>query len=195
MSALERVRRDLRDLAGFVERTARAIVETSFEDTLMTAIDEQVPLGADWVDTDRGHLTDVAVFKLHHNKPLTDTDLAHLEAMVHLASEGHTEAAIGKERLPTFVRRVVGLDPASLRAELDAYIGAAARTSQQIRFIEGVIAFLSKNGVMDPERLFSQQIADERTIDALTNEQTAPVIAFVRRVNENGGWEGERAVG
>jgi type I restriction enzyme R subunit len=170
---LELARRRIRALVALVPKGKRKIVYTDFEDTL--AAGEAVDLkNVTVIDVQRftdkirvyltGHLNHVALQKLRRNRPLTPDDLTELERILAESGAG-TEAEIAKATeqahgLGLFVRGLVGLDRDAAADALAGFIAGRTLTGNQLHFLDLVIDYLTKNGVMDVGRLYSSPFTD-----------------------------------
>lgn len=170
---LEVARLRLRGLVRFIEKTARNPVYTDFEDTLRTGVEVALPGITPGTNFERfrakaeaylrGHLDALALQRLRRNKQLTPADLTALEQM--LVASGGQEAEIAWANQQTgglgvFVRGLVGLDHAAAIEAFERYLDGTKFTADQIRFVNLIVDELTKNGVMEPQRLFESPYTD-----------------------------------
>lgn len=166
---VERIRRRLRGLIQFIERTSSKPVYTVLDDELGSSIPVDLvdfSTGINlvqyrrkveaWIRSNESHL---AIAKLRHNKPLTPTDLIELERFVYEAPEVESrtkfETSFGIEKsLPLFIRSLVGLDRGAAKEAFSHFLDGSRFSSQQIRFVEMIIDRLVKNGFVDPGQLY-----------------------------------------
>ena len=170
LNLLEDMRLRLRGLIQFLDRKDRKIVYTDFEDeVLRVRDDEPVPMpkmtGAQYekkvksfLDNHRDHLV---IHKLRTNQPLTEADLAALEAaLVEVGEEdGETllSGLLARSEAPSlahFVRTLVGLDRAAAQAAFSEFLNDHSLNPPQIRFVELVIDQLTARGVMEASALY-----------------------------------------
>ncbi|MFI1196967.1 DEAD/DEAH box helicase family protein [Micromonospora sp. NPDC020750] len=170
---LELMRRRLRGLARLISRSKRAIVYTDFSDELGEI--SVVSLNDIRIGTDfdrfrakariylRAHEDHLALQKLRRNKQLSPSDLAELERML-AASGGGTEdidrARRSSDGLGLFIRSLVGLDREAANEAFSEFLVGRTPTANQISFINLIIADLTRNGVMKPERLYESPFSD-----------------------------------
>ena len=166
---IESVRRSLRDLVKFIERKAVQPVYTVLTDEK----GESKEVGLKDFSTGinlaqykrkveayiRANENHVAIAKLKHNKPLTQTDLAELERFVYesevVESRERFEESFGSDRpLTVFIRSLVGLDRNAAKEAFGQFLDANRYNSQQIRFVEMIIDRLTQGGVMEPGQLY-----------------------------------------
>jgi type I restriction enzyme R subunit len=145
---LEEVRRKLRGLARFVEKTSRNPMYTDFEDTLGEAVDIVLPRANPGTNFERfrakaeaylrEHLDNLALQRLRRNKQLTPDDLDELEQMLIEAGGQHADLAWATEQgggLGLFVRQLVGLDHAAAAEAFETYLDGTRFSAQQVRFV------------------------------------------------------------
>ncbi|MEV4845857.1 DEAD/DEAH box helicase family protein [Micromonospora matsumotoense] len=170
---LELVRRRLRGLVRLISRAKRAIVYTDFSDelgeiSLVSLNDIRIGTNFERFRTKaqvylRAHEHHVALQKLRRNKQLSPTDLDELERML-VASGGGTEdidrVRRSSEGLGLFIRSLVGLDREAANEAFSEFLTGRTLTANQISFIGLIIAHLTQNGVMKPERLYESPFSD-----------------------------------
>jgi type I restriction enzyme, R subunit len=171
---LEVARRRLRALIKLIERRARKVVYSDFEDEIGEAR-PVVLSGVSAVGTDferfrakaraflRAHQDRLALHKLRRNQPLTTTDLAELERL--LMEAGGSAADIAKARVEStglgmFVRSLVGLDQVAAKELFNDFLAAGTATANQIEFLNLLIEHLTEQGVMDASRLYESPFTD-----------------------------------
>ena len=168
---LENVRKKLRDLVKFIDRSSRNVVYTDFEDEMGAAQEIELPMLAASIDAAaykkkveqyiKEHLDHPVVKKARENLPLDRTDLKIME---HLLQE---IAGAGSEKLYTsvfgpqlslgsFLRKLVGLDREAAKKAFGQFLEGTNYTTAQIGFVNQIIDYLTANGVMDPGLLYEQ---------------------------------------
>ncbi len=170
LNRLEELRLRLRDLVPLLDKKTRKIVYTDFEDEILRVRDDEpVPMPKmtsaqyekkvrSFLDSHKDHL---AVHKLRTNQPLTEADLASLEAaLVEVGEEdGETllNGLLARSEAPSlahFVRTLVGLDRAAAQAAFSEFLNDHSLNPPQIRFVELVITQLTARGVMEASALY-----------------------------------------
>lgn len=172
MLELARVR--IRRLVRFIEKTRRNPVYTDFEDLLGDGVEIDLPRTTPGTDFERfrskaeaylrQHLDKLALQRLRRNKQLTFDDLDELEAMLVSAGAGPVDLVWANERkggLGIFIRGLVGLDRSAAAEAFENYLDETKFTVAQIRFVNLIVDELTKNGVMDPGRLFEPPYTDQ----------------------------------
>lgn len=165
---LEQVRRHLRGLVKLIDKTARKVIYTDFEDQLGEATEVVLPLGGSAGDFERfrakvrtflrAHEDHIALHKLRRNLPLTPADVAELDRMLAASGSGSAQdfqrAAAESQGLGLFVRSLVGLDRQAATEALGSFLQDKALGSNQIEFLNLIVNHLTERGVMDPALLY-----------------------------------------
>lgn len=175
LEMLEVLRLRVRGLVQFLDKGQLTRVYTDFQDTLTGPDEIPVPGVQPGVDLVRFrskaqaylrvHLDNVALERLRRNKQLTRTDLETLEDMLVASGAGQrVDIAWVSERaggLGIFVRGLVGLDRQSAVEAFADFLDEGRFDVNQIRFINLIVDELTKNGVVDPGRLFESPYTDQ----------------------------------
>lgn len=170
---LELARLRIRGLARFIEKTARNPIYTDFEDTISEGVEVVLPRVTPGTNFERfrakaqaylrEHLDNLALQRLQRNRQLTAEDLGELEEML-LASGGQqADIAWANERsggLGIFVRSLIGLDRSAAIEAFESYLDGTRFSADQVRFVNLIVDELTKNGVMEPARLFESPYTD-----------------------------------
>jgi type I restriction enzyme R subunit len=165
---LEQARRHLRTLVGLMDKAARKVIYTDFEDLLGELTELVLPLGGGAGDFERfrakvraflrAHEDHVALHKLRRNLPLTRADLAELNRMLAASGTGSAQeferAAAESHGLGLFVRSLVGLDRQAATEALGGFLQDKALSSNQMEFLNLVVNHLTERGVMSPGLLY-----------------------------------------
>ena len=171
LARLEDLRVRLRWLVPLLDRKKRTIVYTDVEDELLKVRDDEpIPMPKmtsaqyerkvkTYLDSHKDHLV---IHKLRTNQPLTEADLAALEAaLVEVGEEdGKTllTGLLARSEAPSlahFVRALVGLDRAAAQAAFSEFLNDHSLSPPQIRFVELVIDQLTARGVMEASALYA----------------------------------------
>ena len=170
---LELARLRLRGLVRFIEKTSRNPIYTDFEDTIGEGVEVILPRATPGTNFERfrakaeaylrEHLDNLALQRLRRNRQLTSEDLAELEQMLVASGGQQADIAWAVEQgggLGIFVRNLVGLDRSAANAAFENYLDGTKFSADQIRFVSLIIDELTKNGVMEPGRLFESPYTD-----------------------------------
>ncbi|MCZ7537170.1 MAG: DEAD/DEAH box helicase family protein [Acidimicrobiia bacterium] len=198
---LELVRRRLRLLVPFIEKTKRKIVYTDFEDEISEAVDVEFA-GLAPVDKFerfrkkarvflRDHKGEMAIKKIHHNWPITIADLAELQRILVNSGIGtvadceRAQSTAGSFGL--FIRCLVGLDRAAAKEAFGEFLDSQRYTANQIEFVNLVIDELTDNGVIEPRRFYESPYTDlspqgpDAIFESADVDRLLAVVADVRR--------------
>lgn len=172
---LEQVRLRLRKLIAFLDKGERKIVYTDFTDT----IGDHTPVFiGDYASAEemrqyrlkverfiRDHADHITINKLRLNRQITKQDLAELERLLfaseEVGSRERFEKVFGQQRsLGMFIRHLVGLDREAAVEAFGEFIHGTTYNATQIRFVEQIISYLTRNGAMDPGLLYEPPFTD-----------------------------------
>ncbi len=166
---LENIRKRLRELVQFIDTYKRAVIYTDFTDEL--GLGEELEMTGTVTGTNltlyrkkimHFLLTEennLALQKLKRNKPITPADIVELERILFESGNFGTredfENAYGKqESLGIFIRSLIGLDRQEAKRVFNDFLDGKRFNSNQIEFVNLIIDYLTKNGVMDAGLLF-----------------------------------------
>lgn len=202
LGMLEDVRKRLRTLVPFIEKSKQQIVYTNFTDELgdiMAQPSGLTPAHSNFADFRKRaqeflqrHLDTVALLKLRTNTPINDDDIAELQKIL-------LESGVGREvdferaeqelgDFGTFVRSLVGLDHATAKALFGHFLANSNYSANQIHFINLVINDLTQNGVVSASRFYE---APYTAISAVgpqglfTQDQIAEIDSILEGVRRN----------
>lgn len=196
---LESVRKKLRLLVKFIEKTQRKPVFTDFEDEMGEESPVELPgfAGADGFEQFRAkaraflraHAENLAVHRLRMNEPLTRADLAELERVLLENGIGTPEylsrAKDEASGLGLFVRSLIGLDREAAKKAFAGFIAGRYLTSPQLEFINLIIDHLTEHGAVDPSALYESPYTDinDLGIDGLFSpDHASELMAIVQGV-------------
>jgi type I restriction enzyme R subunit len=203
---LESLRRRLRLLVPFIERSKRKIVYTDFEDELgeevgvdldgLVAAGEFERFRAKARTFLREHSGVIPVEKLRRNWPITAADMEELQRVLVESGVGsagdcaRAEAEAGSFGI--FIRKLVGLDRAAAKEAFADFLDEQRYSANQIEFVNLVIDELSDNGVIEPRRFYESPFTDvspqgpDALFEATDVDRLLAVVADVRRAAEAG---------
>jgi type I restriction enzyme R subunit len=199
-SILENVRKRLRSLVKFVEKTKRPIIYTDFVDVIGEDSVVDLPGFDAGHDIERfrekthlflkAHEKDPVIRKLRWNEPLTKEDLDALEEMLVRAGEGTREdlskVMAGRE-LGLFVRSMVGLDREAAKRAFDGFLAGKMLTANQIQFVNKVVDYLTQSGWMSAGQLYESPFTDfsprgvEGVFDSAQVTQLLSILNSIRQ--------------
>jgi type I restriction enzyme, R subunit len=127
-----------------------------------------------------GHIT---INKLRMNRQITKQDLAELERLLFASEEvgnrERFEKVFGRQRsLGLFIRSLVGLERHAVSELFGEFLHNTTYSASQIRFMDQIIGYLTKNGAMDPGLLYEPPFTDLHTngVDGLFGDPGATKI-------------------
>ncbi|MFC1523823.1 DEAD/DEAH box helicase family protein [Thermodesulfobacteriota bacterium] len=200
---LETVRRKLRDLVRFIDKSKKQeTVYTDFEDEMGVESEYYDLVRMDpslknyrlkvekYIRTNQDHIT---IHRLRTNQPITGADLKALEDILYSEVEGvgskeNLTSASGDHRpLGVFVRNIVGMDRNAAKTAFADFLTQNNMTADQIRFIDQIVDHLVQNGVMEPELLFKEPFTNthHEGVAGVFPLRAANVVEIVRQVNGN----------
>jgi type I restriction enzyme, R subunit len=96
--------------------------------------------------------------------------------------------AYGDQPLGIFIRSILGLDISAAKTAFSGFLQSSTFNSQQIRFIDTIINFLTVNGNIDPGMLFESPFTDISS-NGLTGvfdiNAAQRIIQTINEINEN----------
>jgi type I restriction enzyme, R subunit len=195
---LEDVRRRLRSLVKFIEKTKRPTIYTDFVDSMGEEQEIALPGFDSGHDVERfldktqqflkTHENDPVIHRLRFNECLSKDDLDILEKMLIEAGAG-TPEDLSKVRSGTglglFVRSLVGLDREAAKRAFDGFLTGKTLSASQIQFINLMVDYLTQSGWMQVGQLYESPFTDysPRGIDGMFNaEQVAQVVGVLDEI-------------
>lgn len=207
---LDEVREKLRELQKFIEKKTQKSVITNFQDRieledLDTVAKEAVtvysPAGVgqykrrvrEFIRENQDHIT---IAKLRMNKQMTPGDLEALERLLFEAGgQGEDPETFQKafendepNKLGVFIRKIVGLDESAAREAFGVFLSGSTYSADQIHFINQIISYLTKNGVIDPKILFQApftDLASKGVAGMFEGDDAKKIIEVIRFINHN----------
>ena len=199
---LEKVRLALRDLIKYLDKESQINIETNFEDELdFTGVKQHDLIPAygrlqsykDRVESYvRTHTNHLVIQKLKTNKPITETEINALESIlfngVTVGTKQDYIDTYGDKPLGVFIRSIVGLEVAAAQDTFAEFIQTGSLKADQMTFINNIISYLTKNGMIDKAMLFKPpftNIHQDGLIGLFDDASANKVIQLVHEVNEN----------
>ena len=203
VARLEELRSSMRELIQYLESESQEIVYTTFEDELdMDGIVVREPMQGylnlqsykdrveKYVRENRHHLT---IDKLTRNQPITPAELGALEEILFTddvaGSREQLQQEFGEVPLGKFVRSILGLDVQAAQAAFADFLKSGTFTADQMRFIDTIITYLTKNGTIDKEMLFEPPFTDQSDQGIMgiftTDAEVHSIIRIIDGINAN----------
>ncbi len=200
---LEDVRLKLRGLVRFADPNVSYYeTYTDFEDSIdLTGIAEHEIVKADPNLSDyrsrveryiREHKDHITIRRLRNNQPVSETDIGALEDLLFHEAEViprvEYSRIYGEKPLGLLVRSIVGLDRKAAKDAFAEFIAKAPLHPDQIRFLDEVVSYLVKNGVMEEKELFDEPFThhhDHGVVGIMGDERAKEVLELVRTIRRN----------
>jgi type I restriction enzyme R subunit len=201
---LENVRTELRNLIQFLkDENKENPIYSDFTDDLphgeveekdilisYTKLQSYKDRVESFIRKNKNHLV---IDKLYKNIPVTPSELAVLEEFLMQEAESKDRLFTEYEEQPLgkFVRRIIGLDIEAAQKHFTSFIQQANLNANQITFIQKIIDYLNKNGVLDKSMLTQSpfnDLDDNGIIGVFPEEEKLiKVIQLIDEVNLNAG--------
>ncbi len=140
----------------------------------------------------RNHRDHLVIQKLKTNKPITEIEINQLE---YILFDGETVGTkqdyidhYGDKPLGEFIRSIVGLDMGAAQDAFASFIQTGSLRADQMTFINTIIDYLSKNGIIDKEMLFKPpftNLHDQGLLGMFDDAVAMQVVKLIDKVNEN----------
>jgi type I restriction enzyme R subunit len=202
VNRLENVRLSLRDLMTYLEAEKQEDYQTHFEDTLDHSEIREMDIipsysflkgykdrVASYVREHKDHLV---IQKLKTNKPITHKDIETLEGILfdeeNIGTQEDYAENYSDKPLGEFIRGIVGLDIEAAQSAFAEFIHAGNLSADQMRFIDTIIKYLTKNGVIERKMLFESpftDLHDQGLFGLFDDAEVGKVIRLIDEINEN----------
>ncbi|KQB43887.1 Type I restriction-modification system, restriction subunit R [Flavobacterium daejeonense] len=203
LDKLEHLRTELRGLIQFLkDENKEKPIYSDFDDELIEANVKEIDILASYTRLQsykdrvesfiRKNRTHLVIDKLYKNIPITPSELELLEQF--LMQEAESKERLFKEYeeqpLGMFVRKILGLDIEAANKHFAAFIQEENLNANQITFVNTIIDYLNKNGVLDTKMLtqspFNAQ--NDNGIIGIFQDEDAKIhkiISLLKVVNQN----------
>ena len=198
---LEKVRTDLRSLIKFIDANNQENIFTHFEDTInddavatvdilptYTSMQSYKERVESYIRKNKNYLV---IHKIQNNIQITKEELALLEEKLFegdLGTKEDYQKVYGDLPLSKFIRSLLGLDKEAANKLFSEFIQSGNLSANQITFINNIITFLTRNGVIDKAMLFEPpftDINDQGITGVFDDVQVGRIIKIIDSVNMN----------
>lgn len=170
--AFENTRKQLRDLIQLLDDGKKIkIIKTVLNDPVVGA-DEGKPLPKEdnfdnykkkvnrYIEENKDSL---AIFKLTHNKPITDAELGELQNVFlkQLGDANDYKKEFGVTPLGILIRNIAGMDEEAVREAFASFINNQKLNQNQIVFLEKLIDYVRANGYVKTQDVFEHAPFDK----------------------------------
>ncbi|WP_077701904.1 DEAD/DEAH box helicase family protein [Virgibacillus dokdonensis] len=199
MVDLDEVRLIMRDLVKFLEKEHRKDYYTNFTDEFQIIAEGK----GNFYSTNnlqnyrkkvsqylKEHQDQMAIYKLHHNKPLTKQDVEQLEHILwkELGTKEDYEKEFGETPITKLVRQTVGLNRRSALEAFSSFLSEERLNSNQIKFVHQIIDYIVANGYLEKKVLREDPF---RSLGSITEifedkmEDAKGIINVIDSINAN----------
>ena len=194
----ESIRRRLRSLMKYVEREPSALYDTDFADPLKEILEGGELPGGDGLESYKekvnhyicAHDDMIAIMKLKSNQPLTSLDVKELERILwsELGTKDDYARDFKNKPLGELIRSIVGLDQGAAKAAFAKYLNRTNLTPPQAYFVNQIINYIVKNGVMKDFGVMSASPFSDRgsAAEIFTDPSVwNDIVGVIDRINAN----------
>jgi type I restriction enzyme, R subunit len=197
---LEHVRVEIRDLLKYLDPEETKPVYTDFQDKDLVLNEGVVSYGVSretyrnrverFIRENKDHIT---IRKFYTNLPITEFEIKELERILFDGDNRGTKEEFvktyGEQPLGKFIRSIVGLDTLAARQAFSDFLNSGSLTADQIKFLDTIISYLTKNGTIDPAMLVQPPFNDmhDQGIFGIFEDETqiTKVISIIDKINGN----------
>ena len=138
----------------------------------------------------RRNMSHPVIHKLKTNIPLTTADVVALEKILwkDLGSKEDYEQAVGDMPLGIFIRRTIGMDMNAAKEAFAEYLDEARMDSRQIYFVNQIIEYIVKNGMMTNRAVLREApFTDRGSITEIFTDQSvlSGILHVIDTINGN----------
>jgi type I restriction enzyme R subunit len=94
----------------------------------------------------------------------------------------------GEEPLGVFIRGIIRLDVKAYQNAFSEFLQAGNLRINQMKFIQNIISYLTKNGTIKPIMLFEKSFTDmndQGLMGVFDDSDAYNVVSIIERINEN----------
>lgn len=200
---LEKTREELRNLIQFLKDDNKENpIFSNFSDEFVGMVEEIQILDGfvklqsykdrveAFIKNNKNHLV---IDKLYKNIPVTNEEIKLLENFLLKAAESKDRLAeeYNVNHLGIFIRKILGLDIEATNQHFANFIQEANLNANQMTFVQKIINYLNKNGVLDKSMLTQPPFNDQNDNGIIgifpDEEKLVKVIQLIEEVNQNAG--------
>lgn len=197
---LEQVRTDIRELMRFLDPSESSPIYSDIKDNDLVYKEGEMiyNLSRETYRSRverfvREHKDQLTIRKFHTNLPITEAEIASLENILFDGDERGTKddfiKNFGEEPLGKFIRSIVGLDTVAARQAFSEFLHSGSLSADQIKFLDTIISYLTKNGTIDRAMLVAppfNDMHDQGIFGVFEDEaQVMKVISIIDGINGN----------
>ncbi|HAS47239.1 MAG TPA: type I site-specific deoxyribonuclease [Microscillaceae bacterium] len=198
---LDKVREELKSLVSLLDKESKVPIYTNFDDSEAELKQKEYTINSGlsgtlyrqrvekFIRENKHHLT---IRKLMHNEAITASEITSLEQILFDGDERGTRAeyikAYGEQPLGKFIRGILGMTQEAAQAAFSQFLQAGNLSADQINFVNRIIEYLTKNGVIDQGKLFKSPfntLHDQGIIGVFDHPQAQRILKVLEGINEN----------
>lgn len=204
LNQMENLRVALRELVKFLDREEKSNYYTAFQDDLNLKSFKERDFSSSYQSTKgykdrvekyiRDHKDHLVIHKLKNNIPITKEELILLESIVFddeiCGTKEDFLAHYGEQPLGTFIRSILGLEIQAANEAFTDFMQVGNLTANQMTFIQNIIQYLTKNGVVEKRMLFEPPFTDQHQdgiIGIFDDALSTRIFKIVDQINNNAG--------
>ena len=201
IEGLEEIRKALRDLMKYIPKSKKNIYTTHFDDDILSKQVNASSFSDDGLENYkekaefyiRNHMDEEVIKKIKNNRPLGSEDMKKLEDILwnKIGSKDDYMGEFGGKPLGEFVRQIVGLDMNAAKEAFSGYLSRNNLNSNQIYFVNQVIEYIVKNGVMKDFSVMTQSPFNDAgsVADLFESDMTVwnSLLGVIKEINKNAG--------
>ena len=131
----------------------------------------------------RARENDLVIQKLRHREALTEGDLEELQKVLVEQGGDKGEDLLTQllseqgQNVAEFARSIVGLDRNAASEPFARFLDQANFNARQIRFVEMIVDFVTRNGKLEAKQLYETPFTDDGSVESIfPNEEDADAI-------------------
>lgn len=202
LKRLEKVREDLRSLIHLLKDEEKEVpVYSNFEDVLNLSLVKERDLLENYTTLQsykdrvenfiRRNKHHLVIDKIYKNIPITSLELTSLEQfLTHEKFQlSEIEKEYGTKSLGVFVRKVLGLDIEAANQHFASFIQDENLNANQILFVQKIIDYLNKNGVLEKHMLTRPPFTDTNDNGVFgvfkEDQKTFRIIKLIEEISQS----------
>jgi len=202
---LEKIRQNIRELVKFIDPVDQKYVTTNFEDAILEheIVETSFAEGRAHYETTftnnlhrleelvRENKNNVTIKRIQNGDVITEDELKSLEKILFSdkVKKEQVENELGRQlNLVNFIVNLIGLSEKKVNNAFSEFMNQYQLSAVQIQFLDTLKLFLTKNGKIDPEKLYESPFKNyhNQGIDGIfNNEQADNIFSIIEHFNHS----------
>ncbi|ASK28810.1 restriction endonuclease [Chryseobacterium sp. T16E-39] len=202
---LEKIRQNIRELVKFIDPVDQKYVTTNFEDAILEHEIVETSFSdarAHYETTFTNNLhrleelvrenkNNVTIKRIQNGDVITEDELKSLEKILFSdkVKKEQVENELGRQlNLVNFIVNLIGLSEKKVNNAFSEFMNQYQLSAVQIQFLDTLKLFLTKNGKIDPEKLYESPFKNyhNQGIDGIfNNEQADNIFSIIEHFNHS----------